>query len=66
MNTTRHVLLLGSGLMAESVAKHILSRPEVAFFISRIMFMLPVILKNRQRSYKKNLELIDAPFQKSM
>jgi len=29
MQNTRNILLLGSGLMAESVAKHILSRPEV-------------------------------------
>ena len=29
MQEKKHILLLGSGLMAESVAKYLLKRPEV-------------------------------------
>ncbi len=62
MQSQRHILLLGSGLMAESVAKHILLRPEVNFImIQRTTYMSPVTFRNKQKNFKINSVPIDAP-----
>lgn len=33
MEKTRQILLFGSGLMAESVVRYLLKRPEVSFYL---------------------------------
>jgi hypothetical protein len=56
---SRTILILGSGLMAESLIAYLLSNPKVHFLPSRIVSILPLIsLKRPEFSLRREASTV--------
>jgi hypothetical protein len=54
------ILVLGSGLMAESVITYLLLNPKVHLFSFRIAYMWPATVWRKPENLQKKREWIDA------